>query len=41
MNRHDLPTMLAQPDLPARTTEIRMPPRAQGHEARGAREAGD
>ena len=38
MDRHQLPATAA-PDLAARTGEIRLPERSQGHEARNGREA--
>lgn len=39
MNRHVLPLSSAQPDIPAQITEIRLPGRSGGHDARNGREA--
>lgn len=38
MDRRPLPPM-AEPDIPAQITEIRMAERSAGHEARNGREA--
>ena len=38
MNRQQLPVNVIDPGLMLRTTEIRMPVRATGHEARNERE---
>ena len=40
MDRQDLPIRAEAPDMPGRDTEIRLPERTAGHDARGAREAG-
>ncbi len=39
MDRQQLPTM-SEPDMAARTTEIRMAERSQAHEQRNGREVG-
>ena len=39
MQKHDIPALMTDIDLPVRTAEIRLPERSTGHEARNAEEA--
>lgn len=39
MNRHALPAPSSEPDIAARSNEIRMPERSNAHQARNGREA--
>ena len=40
MDRQNLPARADAPDMPERIGEVRLPERAEGHEARAPREAG-
>lgn len=39
MNRHNLPLLCAEQDMPAQITEIRLPERSEAHDMRNREEA--